>query len=297
MKQIFGSALWVLTLLVAAAIHSPASAAPATCDDASLHSRTVIIPAKVGNYGTMQYSQTVDLADKELVLTFDDGPDENATLRILDTLDAYCVKATFFFTGLRAARYPHLVREAAMRGHTIASHSYSHPSNLRRLSWNRAVGQIERGITEIQAALDGAPETRDIKVAPFFRFPGLNHSSALRGWLAAKDISTFSCDVGTDDWRRISASTVVYRALRNIRSKRGGIVIFHDTKIRTANALPAVLQQLRAEGYRVAHMVPEVAASAQVALTNSGTTTATIAPQIPTSNAPTLEEGRALSLQ
>ncbi len=249
--------LCALGLLVAAYGAAQADEQAAACLEAGGPSRTVMIPAEVQSYGTMQYARTVALEPKEVVLTFDDGPDPDVTPRILDTLDDYCVKATFFFTGLRAERYPHLVREAAQRGHTIASHSYSHPSNLRRLSWNRATRQITRGISEIQAALDGAPETALVKVAPFFRFPGLNHSSALRGWLAARNISTFSCDVGTDDWRRISSRAVVYRAVRNIRSKRGGIVIFHDTKPRTAAALPFVLKQIREEGYRVAHMVPE----------------------------------------
>lgn len=221
------------------------------------------MPAAVGNYGTMQYGQTVTRRDGEVVLTFDDGPDPQSTPSILDTLDRYCVNATFFFTGLRAQRHPELVREAALRGHTIASHTYSHPNNLRRLNWTRATRQIRRGIEEIQAALDGAPETQGLTVAPFFRFPGLNHSGPLRGWLAAQNISTFSCDVGTDDWRHISSRNVVYRALRNIRTKGGGIVIFHDTKPRTAAALPEVLDGLLAEGYRVAHMVPETVRPAE----------------------------------
>ncbi len=251
--------LSLCALALAFAVHTTAEASGASqaCIDAGGPSRTVIVPTKAQSYGTMQYARTVGLAPKEVILTFDDGPDPDVTPSILDTLDAYCVKATFFFTGHRAERYPHLVREAARRGHTIASHSYSHPNNLRRLSWNRATRQITRGIAEIEAALDGSPETAHIDVAPFFRFPGLNHSSALRGWLAARDISTFSCDVGTDDWRRISSRAVVHRAVRNIRSKSGGIVIFHDTKQRTAAALPFVLQRLRSEGYRVAHMVPE----------------------------------------
>lgn len=249
--------LCAIGLLFTAAASARADELSAACIEAGGPSRTVMIPAAVQSYGTMQYARTVDLETKEVVLTFDDGPDPDVTPSILDTLDKFCVKATFFFTGHRAERYPHLVREAALRGHTIASHSYSHPSNLRRLSWNRATRQITRGISEIQAALDGAPETAQINVAPFFRFPGLNHSSALRGWLAARNISTFSCDVGTDDWRRISSRAVVYRAVRNIRSKSGGIVIFHDTKPRTAAALPFVLKQIRDEGYRVAHMVPE----------------------------------------
>jgi len=239
------------------------------CTNPAWPSRTIFVPAQVQNYGTMQYQQTVALEDKEVVLTFDDGPNIDTTLSILNTLDDYCVKATFFFTGLRAARHPELVREAALRGHTIASHSYSHPNNLRRLGWNSAVRQIRRGISSIQAALDGDAATSSMSVAPFFRFPGLNHSRGLRGWLASQNISTFSCDVGSDDWRRISSRSVIYRALRNIRSKRGGIVIFHDTKSRTARALPAILEQLQTEGYHIAHIVPEATRPALVALTTT----------------------------
>jgi len=268
-------------LLGACLVFAPAVAAPhavsetatqtatptatSACANPAWPSRTIIVPAQVQNYGTMQYQQTVALEDKEVVLTFDDGPNIDTTLSILDTLDDYCVKATFFFTGLRAARHPELVREAALRGHTIASHSYSHPNNLRRLGWNSAVRQIRRGISSIQAALDGDTATSRMSVAPFFRFPGLNHSRGLRGWLASQNISTFSCDVGSDDWRRISSRSVIYRALRNIRSKRGGIVIFHDTKSRTARALPAILEQLQTEGYHIAHMVPEVTNQAVIA--------------------------------
>jgi len=243
--------------LVWLALISWADSANATCPDPDFQSRTLIIPAKVQSYGTMQYARSVDVSDKEVVLTFDDGPDPVVTPQILDTLDRFCVKATFFMTGLRAERYPALVQEVARRGHTIASHSYSHPNNLRRLGWNAATRQITRGINEIQTALDAHDDTSDMRVAPFFRFPGLNHSTGLRGWLANQNISTFSCDAGTDDWRRIAASTVTYRALRNIRSTRGGIVIFHDTKPRTAAALPHVLQRLQNEGYHIAHMLPE----------------------------------------
>lgn len=229
----------------------------ATCDNTLGPARVVSVPSEPADYGTLQYARTLDLDQKEVVLTFDDGPDPDVTPRILDTLDAHCLKATFFFTGHRAERYPHLVREAARRGHTIASHSYSHPNNLRRLSWSRATRQIQRGIDEIQAALDGEGEAGRYTVAPFFRFPGLNDSTGLRGWLAARDISTFSCDFGSDDWRRISASSVVQRSLRNIAYKGKGIIIFHDTKSRTAAALPYILDSLKARGYTIAHMVPE----------------------------------------
>lgn len=207
-------------------------------------------------YGTLQYARTLPLAPGELVLTFDDGPDPVHTPAILDALDAHCVKATFFVVGRNAARHPDLVAEIWRRGHTIATHSWSHP-NLARLGRARAQAQIARGIEAANAALAGleAPDGTPARAAPFFRFPGLNHTRALRGWLAARGIATFSCDIGTDDWRPISARTLERRALAMIEARGRGIVIFHDTRARTAAALPAILDKLSKRGYRAVHLV------------------------------------------
>lgn len=207
-----------------------------------------------GAYGTLQYARSLDLAEKEILFTFDDGPDPVVTPQILDTLDRHCLKATFFFTGLRAERYPELVREVWRRGHTIATHTYSHPNNLRRFAPSYARAQITRGQEAIAAALQGAEDTKEAELAPFFRFPGLNDSARLKAWLAAQDIAVFSCDFGSDDWRRISAWSVYKRTMRNAAYMGRGIVILHDTKTRTASALPMILDELARRGFKAAHM-------------------------------------------
>ncbi|MGA0619613.1 polysaccharide deacetylase family protein, partial [Ligilactobacillus salivarius] len=83
--------------------------------------------------GAMQYPQTAPLAARQVAFTFDDGPNPDTTPLILDILDRHCVKATFFIIGIYAERHPEIVRDIAARGHTIGTHTWSHPNNLRHL--------------------------------------------------------------------------------------------------------------------------------------------------------------------
>lgn len=214
--------------------------------------RIIEIDASAGlEIGTLQYPETLPLAEGELVFTFDDGPNPIHTPAILAALDAHCVKATFFLVGRFAERYPDLVREIHRRGHTIAHHTWSHPI-LSAVSHERAVREIERG----EAAINGAlAEIEGARAARFFRFPGLNHTRALRRHLAEEGVAVMSCDIGTDDWRGISAARIHAVALANIEARGSGVIIMHDTNGRTATALPHLLDSLAERGYRAVHMV------------------------------------------
>src|SRR5947209_9689814 len=77
--------------------------------------------------GRKQFPQTLPLAPKEVVLTFDDGPWPGTTPRILDTLKRECVQASFFLLGRSAAAHPALARREIAEGHTVGNHTYSHP--------------------------------------------------------------------------------------------------------------------------------------------------------------------------
>src|SRR3954470_17598936 len=91
-------------------------------------SRTIAVdPREHGRIGTMDYAETLPLADHEVVLTFDDGPIPPYTTRVLDILAAECVHATYFIVGEMAKEYPALVRRAYDEGHTIGTHSMNHP--------------------------------------------------------------------------------------------------------------------------------------------------------------------------
>lgn len=236
------------------------AAAPACPTDARgpMRMPTVALATRGGaRYGTMQYADGQALAPKEIALTFDDGPDPATTARVLDILDRHCIKATFFLVGWYAEARPDLVREIAARGHTIGTHTWSHPNNLRHLPPKEAKRQITRGFAAVEAALAEAPPEDRTRLAPFFRFPGLNDSKPLMDWLGARNIATVSCDFGADDWLRISSREVLKRAIVNIDQIGRGIIILHDTKPHTADMLSGLIMKLEKRGYRFVQLVPE----------------------------------------
>jgi peptidoglycan/xylan/chitin deacetylase (PgdA/CDA1 family) len=187
------------------------------------------------------------LQPKEVVLTFDDGPMPWITKSILDTLDTYCTKATFFSVGQMALAYPHMVKDVMARGHTMGTHTWSHPLNLRRLSLEKAKDQIERGFAAVSMAA-GKP------IAPFFRFPGLSDSDPLLAHLQTRGVASFTVDVVSNDSYIGDAKRLADYTIRQIEQRQGGIVLFHDIKAATAKALPTILAALKAKGYKVVHL-------------------------------------------
>src|SRR5258708_6911005 len=138
-----------LTLFAAlAAGQTPAEAADCPGHPAAIGtSRTLVVdPLDHRKIGTMSYSETLPLADHEVVLTFDDGPLPPYTNRVLEILDAQCVKATYFIVGVMAKSSPELVRRIAERGHTIGTHSMNHPITLRRLTAVAGIPQLHDGL-------------------------------------------------------------------------------------------------------------------------------------------------------
>ena len=234
-----------------------ASATPASASDCPNNpnalgvSRVLEIDTSAGpRFGTLQYKQTLDLGPKEVVLTFDDGPHYQNTKRVLAALSRECVKATFFTVGAMVQNNSEALQAIADEGHTIGAHSWSHPRNLALMSAARSVTQIERGFRAIDAAVD-------IKIAPFFRFPGLNDSNALNAYAAKRGYAVFSTDISSDDWLGIGPRAIVRRTMARLHRKQGGIILFHDTKGTTAAALPALLRALKRGGYKVVHIVPK----------------------------------------
>jgi peptidoglycan/xylan/chitin deacetylase (PgdA/CDA1 family) len=220
--------------------------------DALGTSRTIVVdPTEHARLGTMQYHETLPLDDKEVVLTFDDGPLHRYSPRVLDILAAQCVKATFFIVGRQAQAYPDLVRRAYNEGHTIATHSQNHPFRFDHLPLERARAEIDGGIASTADALGDAAH-----VAPFFRVPGLRTSAETEAYLASRGIQLWSADFPADDWRHISAKQVTQRALDRLQRKGKGILLLHDIQPATALALPDILKALKARGYRVVHVVP-----------------------------------------
>jgi peptidoglycan/xylan/chitin deacetylase (PgdA/CDA1 family) len=248
--------LSALAATVAASLLAIGAAAHAAeCDnpDALGVSRTIEVdPAQLPKIGTMSYHDSLPLDDHEIVITFDDGPLPPHTEKILEIMAAQCVKATYFMIGKMAAAYPESVRKVAAAGHTIGTHSWSHPW-FTRMSFDKARDEIDRGFASVQAALGD-----DHKVAPFFRFPGLLHRADAEAYLAERGVMVWSVDFHGDDWHhRISPQEIVKRVMTRLAANHNrGVLLLHDIHARTAAALPSLLTQLKEQGYKVVHVVP-----------------------------------------
>ena len=250
-----GRRAFFLALLALTAALAPVSAEPARpCNETGRGigiSRTIEIDASTGAlFGsvTKQVREASFLKQKEVVLTFDDGPMPWVTKSILDTLDTFCTKATFFPVGRMALAYPGTVRDILARGHTAGSHTFSHPYHLPSMKPAAALAEIERGLAAVATAA-GAP------IAPFFRFPGLSDSAALLDRLQKRRIATFTVDVVSNDSYISDPQQLVSRTLAEVEANGGGIILFHDIKTVTAKALPHILSRLADKGYKVAHLV------------------------------------------
>src|SRR5262245_14908160 len=208
---------------------------------------------KLTRIGRKHFAQTLPLAPKEVVLTFDDGPEGGSTPRILDALKRECVLASFFLLGRNALAHPQLARRALSEGHTVAHHTFSHPL-LDRLPLAAAEAEIDRGFVAVDTALYGqserAPQT------PFFRFPGFASSQALLDRLEQRGIVVFGADLWASDWIPMSPEHELALILRRLDATHGGIVLFHDTKRQTAAMLPPFLRTIKNRDYRVVHVIP-----------------------------------------
>jgi len=230
-----------------------ATAGAAECPaDALGVSRTITVdPSEHRLVGSWQYGESLPLNDHEVVLTFDDGPLPPYTDRVLDLLAAECVKATFFMVGRMVQAYPAAVRRVYDEGHTIANHSQTHPFTFHKMSVDQASHEIEGGFSSLRSAL-GDPKA----IAPFFRFPGLLRQTSVEQYLAAHNYMTWSVDLAADDWTHINNREVARRAISRLEARGKGILLLHDIQPATALAMPEILKELKARGFKIVHVVP-----------------------------------------
>ncbi len=226
----------------------PAKSAPCANPDALGVSRAVVIDTTGGpGFGFLQYKQFDFLADKEVVLTFDDGP-WPTTPSVLKALADECTKAVFFPIGLHTTYHPEILRQVAAAGHTIGAHTWSHAHlNSRKLTEQQAIDEIEKGFSAVKLALGAAP-------APFFRFPALVHTPATTEHLGSRNIAMFSVDVDSNDFKSSSSDQVIQTVMTKLDKQGKGIILMHDLQKHTAAALPTLLRRLKAGGYKVVQM-------------------------------------------
>jgi peptidoglycan/xylan/chitin deacetylase (PgdA/CDA1 family) len=234
---------------------SPIGAAPAppapektSCSnpDALGVSRVVQIDTTGGpGFGFEHFKQLDFLRDKEIVLTFDDGPWQNNTAAVLKALADECTKALFFPIGKHATYYPEILKQVAAQGHTIGAHTWSHANLNRKGETEQAAkDEIEKGFSAVRWALGTPP-------SPFFRFPALQHPPAMVTYLGSRNIGIWSCDIDSFDFKASNSDKVIESVMTKLDKLGKGIILMHDFQKHTAEAMPTLLRRLKAGGYKI----------------------------------------------
>jgi peptidoglycan/xylan/chitin deacetylase (PgdA/CDA1 family) len=210
-------------------------------------SRVVEIDTKGGpGFGSEQFKAYDFLEPGEVVLTFDDGPWPGNTPAVLAALAAQCVKATFFNIGKHATWHPEILKQVLAQGHTVGAHTWSH-ADLAKKSFADAKEEIERGFSAV-AVSAGQP------ISPFFRFPALRQTPELLAYLSERNIGVFSADLDSFDFKLKAPEQVIASVMTKLKKRGKGIILMHDFQHGTAMALPELLAQLKANGFKVVHL-------------------------------------------
>ncbi len=185
-------------------------------------------------------------SDNMIALTFDDGPNDPWTLRIADVLDSYGIKGTFFTIGQNANAHPDIVRALVDHGHLVGNHSYHHRKRDAILELN--YGELRRAETSIAAAAGVCPA--------FFRPPNGFHTPWQLHAVSSQHMHTVGWDVQPNDWTRHNSDDLSRSVVGSVRP--GSIIALHDgedtravtDRSVTLGALPTIIDQLQAKGYR-----------------------------------------------
>jgi peptidoglycan/xylan/chitin deacetylase (PgdA/CDA1 family) len=238
---------------VAAPAPAPLKAPDIVCNNpnAMKVSRVVEIDTTGGPGFGSQHFKTMDfLRDHEVVLTFDDGPWLNTTHAVLKALADQCLRATFFNIGKHASYYPEILKDVLAAGHTVGTHTWSH-ADLSKKTPDEAKEEIEKGISAVHYYAQGAGQ-----IAPFFRFPDLRHPPEMLTYLGERNIASFSTDIDSFDFKIHKPDQLVKSLIAKVNKQGKGIILMHDFQKGTAAALPEILAQLKAGGFKIVHMVP-----------------------------------------
>ena len=251
-----GAAAWAQNTPAPAAAPAPApAAAPAPAKAACANpnalgiERTVQIDTTGGpGFGFQNFKAYDFLRDHEVVLTFDDGPWPGNTERVLKALADQCTRAIFFPIGMHSGWHPEILKQVAAAGHTIGSHTWSH-KDLTKLTPDEAKAEIEKGIAAVSIALGNQP------VGPFFRFPALRNPPEMVKYLGERNIAIFSTDWDSFDFKMRQPDQVIKSVISKLDKHGKGIILMHDFQHATSEAVPEILKQLKAKGFKIVQVV------------------------------------------
>ena len=181
---------------------------------------------------------SVEREDKVISVTFDASWGGDKTMAILDLLDQYNAKATFFLVGIWVDKYPELVQEIAKRGHEIGNHSDSH-AHFTQIS----DALIRQELKDCSDKIEDLTGTRPT----LFRPPYGDYNSKVITVVRDAGYEAVQWSVDSLDWKNRGVSDLVKRATTNVH--KGDIILFHNDSQYIVEALPAILQHYQAQGF------------------------------------------------
>ena len=208
----------------------------------------ILIIVNIKNVGiTNVFSPTKDLPiysvgreDKKLAITIDAAWGDEFTLDILDTLDKYKVKATFFLVGFWVDKYPNQVEEINKRGHEIGNHSSTHP-NMSKLSREQIINELSLTDEKITKITNKKPN--------LFRPPFGDYNDLLVKTARELDYYTIQWDIDSLDWKELGVEPVIDKVVKNASS--GSIILFHNNAKYIKEYLPVIIQRLQEKGFEL----------------------------------------------
>ena len=183
---------------------------------------------------------SVEREGKYVSLTFDEAWGNEDTQQLIDILDTYGVKATFFVVGEWVDKYPESVKALSDAGHEVMNHSDDHP-HMAKLGEQEILREVNTANDKTEAVTGVRPT--------LFRCPYGEYDDNVISTINGMGMTAIQWDVDSLDWKNLSATEITKRITAKVAP--GSIVLFHNAGLHTPEALPAVLEYLLSEGYSV----------------------------------------------
>lgn len=180
----------------------------------------------------------VEREDNVITVSFDASWGGDQTLRILDLLDEYNAKATFFLVGIWVDKYPELVKEIAARGHEIGNHSDSHPE-MSKLSKEQIIRELDGCSDKIEALTGQRPTS--------FRPPYGDYDNKVVTVARSEGYEVVQWSIDSLDWKNKGVDDLIRRATKNVQ--KGDIILFHNDSKYILDALPTILKTYQQQGF------------------------------------------------
>ena len=187
------------------------------------------------NYHLTSLSCNKEIAENRVSITFDDGPDANFTPQVLDLLDQFNVKATFFCIGQKIKDQPQLFMEIIKKGHTVGNHTYSHVNNFGFFS-------SERVVSELTKTNNIANEISGLSLKMFRPAFGITNPRIKKA-LEKTGLLSIGWNKRSFDTTGLSEKTILQRVTKNLR--KGDIILLHDSSSKSIRVLEQLLLFLK----------------------------------------------------